>query len=574
VGDGDSYDPAISADGRFVAFHSDAENLVSGDTNGQRDVFVRDRLAGTTVRVSVDSAGNQATGDDSSDSAISADGRVVAFYSGAANLVADDTNGQDDIFVHDRQTGATTRVSVDSAGGEANGTGSYAVSLSADGRFVSFYSYATNLVANDTNGYVDVFVHDRQTGTTQRVSVGSAGGEANDGSYNPALSWDGRFVAFYSSASNLIAGDANAKRDVFVHDRQAGTTQRVSVDGAGGEANDGSYNPTISGACRFVAFESVASDLVPDDNNSKRDIIVRDRGLLPDGNNDFLADFGAAGLWQRLNDTAWQKLHNASPQMIGSGDLDGSLQGEVLASFGGLGLWARYDNATWVKLHNATPTRFVAGDFDGNGSDDLVTDFGAAGIWVKSNNGPWSKLHNATTQDLAVGDLDGNGQDELIADFGGAGLWVRYNGATWAKRHNASPVHLATGDLDGNGQDELIADFGSLGLWARYNNAAWMKLHNATSQGFVTGDLDGNDQEELVVDFGALGLWVRYNNATWIKIHNASPLRMLATDLDDNGQADLVVDFGGLGLWVKHNNGAWTKIHNASTQDLAAGGFD
>ncbi len=222
-----------SADGRYVAFASFASNLVPGDTNSLTDVFVHDRQTGKTTRASVDSAGGEANGI-SILPAISADGRFVTFTSFASNLVPGDTNSLTDVFVHDRQTGKTTKVSVDSAGGEANGI-SFNHVISADGRFVAFTSLASNLVPGDHNGLRDIFVHDRQTGETTRVSVDSAGGEANGSSMFPAISADGRFVAFTSFAFNLVAGDHNGLRDVFVQDRQTGETTRVNADSAGGQ---------------------------------------------------------------------------------------------------------------------------------------------------------------------------------------------------------------------------------------------------------------------------------------------------------------------------------------------------
>jgi Tol biopolymer transport system component len=267
--------PTISADGRYVTFESDATNLVSGDTNGAVDVFVRDRQAGTTTRVSKSNAGVE--GDDASlNPAISSDGRYVAFHSIATNLVSGDTNGNSDIFVRDRQTGTTTRVSRDSAGVEGNGDSNYP-SLSADGRYVAFWSNANNLVSGDTNAVTDVFVRDRQTGTTTRVSRDSAGVEGNDDSLRPSISADGRYVAFWSYATNLVTGDTNGAVDVFVRDRQTGTTTRVSRDSAGVEGNDDSYTPSISADGRYVTFESDATNLVSGDTNAMYDIFVRDR---------------------------------------------------------------------------------------------------------------------------------------------------------------------------------------------------------------------------------------------------------------------------------------------------------
>ena len=293
--DSASYAPAVSADGRYVAFISAASNLVPDDTNGQSDVFVYDRQTGAIERVSVDSAGNQADGGtpysgNGPSVAISADGRYVAFGSRATNLVPNDTNGQDDVFVHDLQTGTTERVSVDSSGNQSNDVeyGPPAVAISGDGRYVAFSSFKSDLVPNDTNGSpccsADIFVHDRQTGTTERVSVDSSGNQADPGGLGggassgyPAISADGRYVAFYSVASNLVPNDTNGTADAFVHDRQTGATERVSVDSAGNEGNDASGVTTaISADGRFVAFGSAASNLVPADTNGQLDIFVHD----------------------------------------------------------------------------------------------------------------------------------------------------------------------------------------------------------------------------------------------------------------------------------------------------------
>jgi uncharacterized repeat protein (TIGR01451 family) len=284
-----SEQPALSADGRYIAFQSYAPNLVAGDTNEVTDVFLHDRQTGQTSRVSVASDGTEAHGDmhtlawaDSGEPALSADGRFVAFWSEAINLVAGDTNERADVFVHDRQTGETSRVSVAAGGAEANG-GSGPPVLSADGNFVAFGSYATNLVAGDTNGKSDIFVHDRLTSETSRVSIATGGMEANGDVFGFAISANGRFVAFSSSATNLVVGDTNGDPDVFVHDRQTGETTRVSVATDGTEADDddrdkgGSRGPTLSADGRYVAFESSASNLVAGDRTLSWIIFVHDR---------------------------------------------------------------------------------------------------------------------------------------------------------------------------------------------------------------------------------------------------------------------------------------------------------
>jgi Tol biopolymer transport system component len=275
-GNGFSYDPAISADGRYVAFDSYASSLVPGDTNGDSDVFVRDRRLGTTQRVSVATNGSQGNGDSASP-AISADGRYVAFSSDASNLVPGDTNGALDVFVRDRRSGTTQRVSVATDGSQANG-GSPAIS--ADGRYVAFTSVASNLVPGDTNGFEDVFVRDLKSGTTRRVSVATDGSQGNnDSSVRPAISADGRYVAFESYASNLVPGDTNGLE--FVRDLRLDTTRQVDVAADGGQPNGLSFFPAISADGRYVAFESYASNLVPGDTNHSADVFVRDLKLSP-----------------------------------------------------------------------------------------------------------------------------------------------------------------------------------------------------------------------------------------------------------------------------------------------------
>lgn len=279
--DSTSANPVLSADGRYVAFESFADNLVPGDTNDTTDVFVRDRVAGTTSRVNVSTDGAQANGFSGSPFrtlAISADGRYVAFASIASNLVPGDTNDSWDVFVRDRFAATTRRVSVSTTGAQAD-AGSFNVAISASGRYVAFDSEATNLVPRDTNGVSDVFVRDRDAGVTTRVSVAGAGTQGNAASSDEvAISADGREVAFGSDASNLVAGDTNGVRDVFVRDRWNRVTRRVSVSTTGAQGNGPSFLPSISGDGRFVAFGSVATNLVPvDANGGTTDVFVRDR---------------------------------------------------------------------------------------------------------------------------------------------------------------------------------------------------------------------------------------------------------------------------------------------------------
>jgi hypothetical protein len=328
-GNQDSELPAISADGRYVAFASFSDNLVPGDTNGKVDVFVRDRLTGTTERVSVSSTGVQGNGNSGilngmGGPSISADGRFVAFDSAASTLVKGDTNNTIDVFVHDRVTGTTERESVSSTGVQGNGDSTHP-SISADGNRVAFDSFADTLVQPDTNFSQDVFVHDRTTGATVRVSDTQAGVQGNNFSFGADVNGNGHLVTFSTFASNLggntvgtvqvmlrdldsgalipissqgddflerssdaritpdgrfIVWDESSSnilpRAIVRLDRTTGTREIESVNDAGTNGNDDSSLPDLSSDGRFVAFASMASNLVTDDTNGRVDVFVRD----------------------------------------------------------------------------------------------------------------------------------------------------------------------------------------------------------------------------------------------------------------------------------------------------------
>ena len=285
-GDGDSNmlgiatNTAISDDGRFVAFKSEATNLARGDRNGLTDVFVRDRLAGTTERISADGGGDQP--------AISPDGRFVAFVTAGI-----DSDFSDDVYLRDRVGGTTVRISVPVDGGPAgNNSGSPSVATRPGGPLVAFASSASNFVAGDDDQASDVFVRDLSGAApvTERVSVSSDeapqqfadGSSFGFGSSAPAITGDGRFVAFQSDAVNFTTpAQTRNFSDVFVRDRQAGTTELASPNAAGGEANGQSQGPDLSPDGRFVSFASFATDLTDpaDTDGLLQDAFLRDRQL-------------------------------------------------------------------------------------------------------------------------------------------------------------------------------------------------------------------------------------------------------------------------------------------------------
>jgi len=270
--------PVLSADGSVVAFESAATNLLPPtllrqptDTNKVRDVFVHEMATGKTTRVSVASDGTQGTGESVRPS-ISADGNLVAFHTDSVFDKAD-TNTARDVYIHNRLTGATTLVSM-GGGGEVGNAGSFSPSVSADGRYVAFWSNASNFVGGDTNGAGDVFVRDLTTNKTERVSVASDGREGNGPSSDPSISPDGRFVTFWSAASNLVEGDTNKVRDIFLHDATTGETRRVSVASDGTQPNADCFSPNLSSVPGMVAFDSEATNLVKGDTNKGSDIFL------------------------------------------------------------------------------------------------------------------------------------------------------------------------------------------------------------------------------------------------------------------------------------------------------------
>lgn len=297
-GNAGSFDPALSADGSFVAFESYATNLVPGDRNvfcgdnhdeNCSDVFVKDLTTGKIRLVSTAADGEQAnSGSDSSyEPHISANGRYVTFNSSATNLVGDDTNGSYDAFVKDTRTGGIRRVSTDAQGRQATGN-SFTEAISADGRYVALGSDAGNLVPDDSNEAMDVFLKDTRTGAIRLASTTGNGEQGNGDSIWHFLSPDGRYVIFISLASNLAGKsvdgddkDTNGKYDVFVKDLILGRIRHVSTTADGGEATGptdsfGSGGASISADGRHALFTSDATNLVPDDTNGRLDAFVKD----------------------------------------------------------------------------------------------------------------------------------------------------------------------------------------------------------------------------------------------------------------------------------------------------------
>ncbi len=563
----DSFSPSISANGRWVAFGSLPSSLsVEGEIVAYEKIFVHDRQTGETTLVNVSTGGELANGMSYS-LAISADGQWVAFSSQADNLVPGDTNASDDVFVHNRLTGETTRVSVATGGAQAN-QASGLPSINGDGRIVAFGSSASNLVSGDTNANGsgitfengrDVFVHDRQTGQTTRVSVATGGGQGNGYSYGPSLSLDGRIVAFSSSADNLVSGDTNEHSDVFVHNRQTGQTTRVSVATGGGQANDFSAVPSLSAAGRRVAFVSYADNIVPGAPGiANYGVFVHDPdGFLPTnrgGSTDLDGNGTSDLLWRntRTGSTAIWLLNGATIgstgfpggvplawQVAGIGDVNGDGKADVI--------WRHTTSATVaIWLMNGTtissvgfpasvPTAWslqAVGDLNGDDKADLVwrnSNDGNTAIWLMNGtriaaSGFLGKV-SLNWQLAGLGDVSSDGKADLIWRNGtshAVAIWVM-NGLTMTSSGipgNASPdlQFAGVGDVNGDGKTDLLwrnTSSGDVELWLLNGTAiaSTGSLDGLSAQWQIeqVGDSDGDGKADVIwynTTTGAVRCWL------------------------------------------------------------------
>ncbi|MCB0310017.1 MAG: PD40 domain-containing protein [Bdellovibrionales bacterium] len=275
-GNGASNEPFVSPDGAYVAFTSEASNLIDSDTNASSDIFVYKVADQTINRVSVTSSGGQSNGA-SYNPAISYDGQFVVFASEATNLTSvSDTNSSSDVFIHDRDAITTTLVSRIGNGSIGNGA-SIQPSVSSDGRYVAFSSFASNLVSNDTNAGSDVFLRDTTSSLTSRISLKSNGLEAQGGSSSPKITSDGSLVIFQSTAENIVDQDDNQTVDIFLFDRSDSSVEQISQNLTGLSPNAASYSPSISDDGQHIAFISEASDIVNSDTNNASDVFVYNR---------------------------------------------------------------------------------------------------------------------------------------------------------------------------------------------------------------------------------------------------------------------------------------------------------
>lgn len=607
--DGDSGGPSLSPDGRYVAFWSLAGNLVPLDTNQMMDVFVKDLATGEIRRASTTSFEQEANGA-SFDACLSADGRTVAFVSEATNLVAGDSNGSWDVFVKNLASGVIRRASVDAFGGEARGDSGWP-SLTPDGRAVAFESLAANLVPYDTNNVSDIFVKDLVTGTVQRASVTDLGVDGDSPSHSPSLSADARRVAFWSEATNLVEGDTNGRPDVFVKDLPKEEVWRLTGP-APLEASGDNLYPALSADGRFVAFYATAPEGDPEavaglpalvfaelETGITRAVEARVPGLQEEGYavrpaltadgrltlyQAFTESASGQGQWdvfaRRLraavphdydgdsrSDVLWrnettgenalwlmdgpalraadqiQAVPDLSWQAAASGDFNGDGRSDILwrnGLTGENGLWLM-DGLALVAADFLQPVTDLSwrligtGDFDGDGRSDIFWRNGATGqnaVWLMDGFRLASAAFLPTADDLSwqvvgIGDFDGDGRSDLLwrhALTGDNAIW-RMDGTSLAEGRPILAIFdlswqaAGVGDFDGDGRADILwrnGLTGDNGLWQmsgfELRSAAF--LPSAPDLGWQVaglGDFDGDGRSDILWRHfltGENGLWL------------------------------------------------------------------
>jgi hypothetical protein len=277
-GNGNSTNASVSTDGMTIAFQSTASDLVSNDNNLSTDVFAYDARSGSTRLVSIDSTGTKSAAGTSRDPIVSADGRFVAFTSDAGDVVSTPVSRNGDVYLRDLQTSTTALVSVNRGGDRGGNGASNVLGMSSDGMTILFLSEATDLVSlSDSNDQKDIFARDMRTGVTQLVSINRYGdGTPSSDSFHGTISANGRYVAFANIANNVLPNDSNTSSDIFLRDLAAGRTILVSANPASQPSNRGAFRPSLSADGSMIAFDSISSDLTANDaNGNDSDIFLR-----------------------------------------------------------------------------------------------------------------------------------------------------------------------------------------------------------------------------------------------------------------------------------------------------------
>lgn len=513
LGDGSSYSPRLNWDGSQIFFSGFSSNLGSNSTNGFSNIFWAENAGGNILTLEQLTLGNAS----SYRPEIADFDFDFTFYSGATNLGPTDTNGVNDIYFGVQPS--AERISVSSSGAQANSQ-SYNSDLSGDGRFVVFDSYASNLVAGDTNGARDIFVMDRDSGVVEQISFAFDGQQTNGDSYDPSISNDGRFITFVSSGSNLVEFDSNGVDDVFVHDRATGDTIRISVSIEGFQANGASLFPEISADGQHITFYTEATNLVAGDTNGVRDIIVVELGTA---SNEYFGD-------SEDNEISATEFTDIIHGLDGDDVLRGSGGDDVINGNNGIDQLFGDDGADIIKGGASRDIIWGGNDADnlnGNGGNDYLN--GGTGDDIMAGSSGNDELRGGSGQDILYGQAGtdrlygGGDKDTLFIDHldsiidGGAG-YDRAIAATGSGaidlNMGASNIELARGsafadDIDASTLTTFATLFGLGGQDTLIGSAQSDRLHGGDGNDDMTGGL-GNDRffftsdwgDDVITDFG------------------------------------------------------------------------
>jgi Tol biopolymer transport system component len=415
--------PSIDASGRFVAFLSSATNMVTNAIAGDYHLYLRDLQTATTALADADTNGVGASVGPMSAPSLHGDVRLIAFERLDGDLVANDRNHAYDLFLRDVQAGVTDLVSARHPAlpsAAANGPSAGSVSVSGDGRYVAFGSDADNVVLGDTNGFRDIFVRDRFTGSIVQVSIGTNGSAADGISSEPSISANGQYVAFSSTADNLVAGDTNKAQDIFVRDLQLGTNILVSVATNGTAfGNLASYSPMISSDGRYVLFRSYAKNLISGTFNANENLFLRDlvsgrtyqlssnvvyaASMTPDGRFVAFSEYFAGSIYVWDSQLAARISTNSIPQLP---NLIGvSSDGTRIAYLGNgvVGAIDRVANQSWSIVSNVVGANSLGLRFTADGRFFVF----AATTSGNTNRQIWLYDFDARTKGLISRSFDG-----------------------------------------------------------------------------------------------------------------------------------------------------------------------
>jgi hypothetical protein len=583
--------PSISADGRYIAFKSFASDLVANDQNRTFDVFVRDMVTGTTTLVSVNLLGT-GSGNNASDAipVISANGRFVVFESSANNLVANDNNRQQDLFIRDLQTKTTSLVSSNAAGNGGGNGATYRAIISDKGQFVFFLSFASNLVMNDHNGVQDIFMRNMRTGITSLVSINSAGtGSGNgvsssDDFHPPVISPDGRFVAFSSVASDLVTNDTNGEiQDVFVRDMISGKTSLVSVNNTGrGSGNDYSVVTSISPDGRHIAFHGGASDLVTNDTNQTTDAFLRDMGTEVTR----LVSVNSAGTASG-NRASYEARVSADGKMV---VFQSSATDIVPNKFWTPLVIARDMSAGKVILVSCTSRGTSS---FGNSYAPVISRNGRIVSFISRVRDLVANDNNGDQQDLfafrlsqAVGDYDGDHRTDIAIWRPENGLWriiKSSDGSLISRYWGASTDIPAHGDYDGDGRTDLAVWRPSTGVFIILRSSDGGRLDQPlgiSGDKPLPADYDGDGRTDMAVFRPGDGTWHILESSTNTlrsQTWGTSEDKPVTADYDQDRKADLVVYRPSDRTWriLRSSDGtSRTKVFGRDSDQLAPADYD